>query len=39
MNLIGVPINVSKSVVSENRPVAEFVKRVSLNGKDVSPFS
>jgi len=39
MNLIGVPINVSKSVVSENRPVAEFVKRVCLNGKDVSPFS
>jgi len=39
MSLIGVPINVSKSVVAENRPVAEFVKRVCLNGKDVSPFS
>jgi hypothetical protein len=39
MNLIGVPINESKSVVSENRPVAEFVKRVTVNGRDVSPFS
>jgi len=39
MNLIGVPINVSKSVVSVRKPVAEFVKRVCLNGKDVSPFS
>lgn len=39
MNAIGVPINLSKSVVSENKPVAEFVKRVSVNGKDVSPFS
>nr|UPW42248.1 MAG: putative RNA dependent RNA polymerase [Henan mito-like virus 36] len=39
MNLIGVPINESKSVVSENRPVAEFVKRVAVNGRDVSPFS
>lgn len=39
MSTIGVPINMSKSVVSELRPVAEFVKRVSVNGKDVSPFS
>jgi hypothetical protein len=39
MKLIGVPINESKSVIAENRPVAEFVKRVAINGKDVSPFS
>jgi len=39
MRLIGVPINESKSVVSVDRPVAEFVKRVAVNGQDVSPFS
>jgi hypothetical protein len=39
MNLLGVPINLAKSVVSENRPVAEFVKRLSVNGKEVSAFS
>jgi hypothetical protein len=39
MNLLGVPINLSKSVVAENRPVAEFVKRISVNGKEVSAFS
>jgi hypothetical protein len=39
MKEIGVPINLAKSVVSENKPVVEFVKRVSVNGTDVSPFS
>jgi hypothetical protein len=39
MNSIGVPINESKSIVSTNRPVVEYVKRVSLNGIDVSPYS
>jgi len=39
MEFIGVPINMSKSVVSENKPVVEFVKRVAINGVDVSPFS
>lgn len=39
MKLIGVPINLSKSVVAENRPVAEYVKRVTLNGVDISPYS
>jgi len=39
MSDIGVPINMSKSVVSVNKPVVEFVKRVSVNGVDVSPFS
>jgi hypothetical protein len=39
MNLIGVPINKSKSVVAKDKLVAEFVKRICLNGKDVSAFS
>jgi hypothetical protein len=39
MEAIGVPINVSKSVISPNKPVAEFVKRTCLNGQDVSAFS
>jgi hypothetical protein len=39
MSDIGVPINMSKSVVAVNKPVVEFVKRVSVNGIDVSPFS
>lgn len=39
MSEIGVPINLSKSVVAESRPVAEYVKRVALNGVDVSPLS
>lgn len=39
MTSIGVPINMSKSVVSVDKPVVEFVKRVSVNGTDVSPFS
>jgi len=39
MSSIGVPINMSKSVVAVNKPVVEFVKRVSVNGIDVSPFS
>jgi hypothetical protein len=39
MSKIGVPINLSKSVVAESKPVAEYVKRVSYYGKDVSPLS
>lgn len=39
MSDIGVPINMAKSVVAVNKPVVEFVKRVSVNGIDVSPFS
>jgi hypothetical protein len=39
MRLIGVPINESKSVVSLKRPVVEFAKRTSFNGKEVSPYS
>jgi 3D (Asp-Asp-Asp) domain-containing protein len=39
MTAIGVPINMSKSVVAVDKPVVEFVKRVSVNGTDVSPFS
>jgi len=39
MTLLGVPINQSKSVISRDRPVAEFVKRICHNGKDVSAFS
>jgi len=39
MGLLGVPINVSKSVVSKDKPVVEFVKRLSVNGKEVSALS
>jgi len=39
MSLIGVPINATKSVVSERGSVCEFVKRVSLHGKEITPFS
>ena len=39
MEAIGVPINASKSVVSESRAVCEFVKRISVNGKEVTPLS
>lgn len=37
---LGVSINLSKSIISENRPVIEFAKRTSLNSVDVSalPF-
>jgi len=37
---LGVGINLSKSIVAENRPVLEFAKRTSINGVDVSalPF-
>jgi len=37
---LGVAINLSKSIISESKPVIEFVKRTSLNGVDVSalPF-
>jgi len=33
---LGVSINLSKSIISESKPVLEFAKRTSLNGKDVS---
>jgi hypothetical protein len=36
---LGVEINLSKSIVSENRPVLEFAKRTSINGVDVSAVS
>jgi hypothetical protein len=39
MAQIGVPINQSKSVVAEHTPVCEFVKRLSINGKEVTAFS
>jgi hypothetical protein len=39
MKHIGVPINLSKSVVAVNKPVAEFVKRLAYKGVDVSPYS
>jgi len=39
MALIGVPINQSKSIVSENKPVVEFAKRTSLGNKEVSALS
>jgi hypothetical protein len=39
MSMIGLPINLSKSVVAECRPVAEYVKRVAFKGLDVSPYS
>jgi hypothetical protein len=35
---LGVPINQSKSVVSINKPVVEFVKRTSVGKKEVSPI-
>lgn len=38
MAKLGVPINESKSVVSVNKPVVEFVKRTSLGNKEVSPI-
>jgi hypothetical protein len=39
MNLIGVPINESKSIVSVNKPVVEFAKRTSYGNKEVSALS
>jgi len=33
---LGVSINLSKSIISESKPVLEFAKRTSLKGKDVS---
>jgi len=37
---LGVSINLSKSIISESKPVLEFAKRTSVNGQDVSalPF-
>jgi hypothetical protein len=36
---IGVGINLSKSIISETKPVLEFAKRTSLFGEDVSALS
>lgn len=36
---IGISINLSKSIIAEDRPVLEFAKRTSLNGEDVSALS
>jgi hypothetical protein len=36
---LGVNCNQSKSLISPNRAVIEFAKRVAINGKEVSPFS
>jgi len=36
---IGVGINLSKSIISETKPVLEFAKRTSLYGEDVSALS
>jgi hypothetical protein len=33
---LGVSINLSKSIIAENKPVLEFAKRTSINGVDVS---
>lgn len=37
--LLGVGINLKKSILSPSRPVCEFAKRTGLNGKDVSALS
>lgn len=39
MKNIGVPINTSKSVVARKYPVCEFVKRISIKGKEITPFT
>jgi len=40
MDLFGVPLNLSKSVISSQKiPVVEFAKRTSFKGEDVSPLS
>jgi len=39
MELIGVPINVKKSVVAKDRPVVEFAKRLAIAGQEVSALS
>lgn len=36
---LGVTINLSKSIISKDRPVLEFAKRTSVNGNDVSALS
>jgi hypothetical protein len=36
---LGVDINLSKSIISESKPVLEFAKRTSVNGVDVSALS
>jgi len=33
---LGVSINLSKSIIAENKPVLEFAKRTSINAVDVS---
>lgn len=39
MESLGVPINLSKSVIAPCEPVAEFVKRFSVGNTDCSPLS
>jgi hypothetical protein len=40
MNLLGVPINQSKSIVSVgSNLVIEFAKRTSIKSQDISPIS
>lgn len=39
MKLLGVPINISKSITSENKPVVEFVKRLAVKGTEVSALT
>lgn len=38
MKLLGVEINLSKSIVSPSKPIFEFAKRTFNNGIDVSPI-
>lgn len=39
MSLIGVPINLAKSVTASDKAVVEFVKRVSVLGTEVTPLA
>jgi hypothetical protein len=39
MDLIGVPINEKKSVVSTHKPVVEFAKRTAVGNHEVTPLS
>lgn len=39
MKSLGVPINLSKSVIAPKKAVAEFAKRFSVNDTDCSPLS
>jgi len=38
-DLLGISINLSKSLISENRPVFEFAKRFGVNSSDASAIS